>query len=354
MKRSTGSALTAWLGALGVVLALFLAPSSSGVAARSSLTVVPGSGAYGGQQVTWSGSIGVGGVQQIHLQRRGSPTSDWADVRDSTFTTEPDGSFSFVFPAPAMNGVHFRVVSDAGATPAYLFKTQHQDADLTISEATPRPSDVALPRGFAVTGERYRIAVDTKRGAAGILKPILGGREITLLFHGSGTDEWTEVDSARIGLDGLASFGPYGPGDSPQVPGFYRVVLGEWTQDGDQIGWFPSLPLYLRVVDRPRPVTNLAAAPESHRVVLTWTLSADPRRANIVIARRAGLLAPQPTAAEPSAIVATLPASTDRYTDLDIVARKTYNYAVYSVTADGIYTAAEARIETTTPLQRGR
>ncbi len=80
---------------------------------------------------------------------------------DSSFRSESDGSFQFRFPAPAMNAVYFRVVGANGSTPAYLFKTKHQDADLTIAEESPLPSDAPLPRGFAVLGERYEIAVDT-------------------------------------------------------------------------------------------------------------------------------------------------------------------------------------------------
>ncbi len=341
-----------WVPAIAVVLALFLAPSSNGAAAVASLRVAPGSGAYGGQSVTWTGSVGVSGVQQIHLQRRGNPASDWADVPDSTFVTRADGSFSFEFPAPAMNAVYFRVVSRRGSTSAYRFKTKHQDAHVTLAEATPSPADLPLPRGFAVIGERYRIAIDTVRGAAGETKPVLAGRGVTLQYRSSGDSQWSDEARGAVGSDGLTSFGPYGPGGARQMPGFYRVVLADWTDKGDRIGWFPSLPLYLRLVDRPLPVTHLAATPQSSRVVLTWSRPTDSNRANVVIARRVGRSAPAPTAAQRSHVVATLPATADRYVDLDINPQSTYKYAVYTVTADGVYTAAEARVETFTQRRK--
>lgn len=349
MKRRSMAVSTPWVPVLAVVLALFLAPSSSGAGAEASLRVTPGAGSYGGQKVTWSGNVGVPGVQQVHLQRRGNPTSGWAVVRDSTFQTAPDGSFSFEFPAPAMNGVYFRVVGDDGATPAYLFHAKHQDAELTIAEATPLPADVPLPRGFAVIGEPYRLAVDTTRGAAGETKPILAGREVTLQRRSPDGGEWSDEASTALGPDGLTSFGPYGPGAAPQKPGVYRVLLGDWTANGDRVGWFPSLPLHLNLVDRPRPVSHLAAVSLPSKVVLTWALLPDPNRGSVVIARRTGPSSPEPSAAQRWQIVATLPGTAARYVDLDVDPRRTYKYAVYTVSADGVYTAAEARLETSTP-----
>jgi hypothetical protein len=330
-----------------MALVLFLAPSSTGAASDTSLHVTPGSGTYGGQSVTWSGSVGVPGVQQVHLQRRGSPTAAWADVRGSTFRTDADGSFSFDFPAPAMNGVYFRVVGGSGSTPAYLFKTMQQDADISVAEATPLPSDVPLPRGFAVIGEAFSIAVDTARGAAGQTKPVLVGRGATLQIRGAG--EWEDLATGALTTDGSVSFGPYGPGAAPQVAGFYRVVLADWTEHGDRVGWIPSLPLYLRLVDRPQPVTTLVAAPTAHSVKLTWSLPVDPERAKVVIARRSGRLSPDPTAAKPANVVATLSAKAADFVDLDVVAQQTYKYAVYAVSADGVYSEVATRVETSTP-----
>jgi hypothetical protein len=348
MKRGHTRTVACWLPVLGIALALLLAPSSSnGAASDTSLRVTPGSGSYGGQRVTWTGSVGVAGVQQVHLQRRGNPTAAWADVRESTFRTAADGSFSFDFPAPAMNGVYFRVVGETGATPAYLFKTVQQDADVSVTEATPLPSDVALPRGFAVIGEPFSIAVDTARGAAGQTKPVLVGRRATLQFRGDGG--WEDLAAGALTTDGTVTFGPYGPGAAPQVAGFYRVVLADWTEDGDRVGWIPSLPLYLRLVHRPQPVATLVAVPTAHDVKLTWSLPVDPERAQIVVARRKGRDSEDPTAAKPANIVATLPGTAGVFVDSDVDAQATYKYAVYTVSADGVYSAVPARVETLTP-----
>jgi len=346
MRHGYRKAVACWLPVIGLVLALFLAPSSTGAASDASLRVTPGSASYGGQKVTWTGDIGGSGVQQIHLQRRGNPTSAWADVRGATFRTAADGSFSFDFPSPAMNGVYFRVVSANGATPAYLFKTVHQDADVSIAEAVPLPSDVPLPRGFGVIGETFSIAVDTMRGAAGETKPILVGRRATLQVRNAGA--WEDLATGALGRDGTVDFGPYGPGAAPQVAGFYRVVLADWTQDGDRVGWIPSLPLYLRLVHRPRPLTALVAVPAAHKVVLTWVGAVDAERTKIVIARRSGRLSVDPTAAKPSQVIATLPATAGAYVDLDVVPQLTYKYAVYAVSADGVYSEVAARVETLT------
>lgn len=246
MERRRRRTVASWLAALGMVLAVFLAPSSSGSAATPSLRVTPGSGTYGGQLLTWNGDIGSPGVQQIHLQRRGSSTAAWADVPASTFRTAADGSFSFDFPAPAMNGVYFRVVSASGATPAHRFDTVHQDAVLTISQSV---AGLSLPTGVAVLGELFSFAVDTIRGAAGDTKPVLAGRRATLQMRTG--NRWQDVAVGAIGRDGGVDFGPFGPGAARPVAGVYRVVLADWTQNGDRVGWIPSLPMQLRLVDLP-------------------------------------------------------------------------------------------------------
>lgn len=344
MKRRPLMAAACWMPVLAMAIALFLAPSSTGAASETSLRVTPGSGAYGGQRATWSGNVGVPGVQQIHLQRRGTPTSIWSDVPASTFRTNADGSFSFVFPTPAMNSVYFRVVGQNGSTPAHYFTTVHQDADVVVAEALPLPSDVPLPRGFAVLGETFSIAVDTARGASGTRTPVLLGRRATLQIRRDGG--WSAVSTGTVGSNGAVRFGPYGPGASPQVAGVYRVVLADWTSGGDRVGWMPSLPLHLRLVNRPRPVTALVAAPAAHQVVLSWALPVDPARAKVVIARRTGRDAPDPTAGKPSHIVATLGAAAGVFVDTNVDPQVAYKYAVYTVSPDGVYSKVAARVAT--------
>ncbi len=228
---------------------------------RGSLRVTPGANSYGGQLVVFSGDMG-SGQQRIFLQRRGSPSAAWADVIDprtgKNFTrlTNRDGSFRFEFPAPAMNYVYFRLHSRKADTPAHLFKSKHQDADISLIESTP--ADVPLPRGFAVVSEKFRIAVDTadhdRSGKP--TKPILVGRVVTLQVRSG--DAWKSTGiTGTVGRDGRLNFGEEARG----VPGteVYRVVMEDWTGDGDRVGWFPSVPFYLEVVRRPLPVRGLDA-----------------------------------------------------------------------------------------------
>jgi hypothetical protein len=343
-----------WGVVLVVVAALFVLPSSTGVSSmQGSLRVTPGANSYGGQQVVFSGDMG-SGQQRIFLQRRGSPSAAWAEVIDprtgKNFTrlTNRDGSFRFEFPAPAMNFVYFRVHSRKSDTSAHLFKTKHQDADISLIESTP--ADVPLPRGFAVVTEKFRIAVDTadhdRSGTP--TKPILVGRVVTLQVRSG--DAWKATGiSGTVGRDGRLNFGE----DSRGVPGteVYRVVMEDWTGDGDRVGWFPSVPFYLEVVQRPLPVRGLDAD-ETAAVKLSWALPADPERDKIVIARTVGAGAPQPTAGNPRHVLATIPGGSTSYTDYTVYSSWTFKYAVYTVSDDGIYTELPQRVTVITPDPR--
>lgn len=350
-RNRTKTALLCWLPVVAVVVALFAVPTSSGAAAPR-LDVTPGSGQYGGTSVRWTGNIGSTGEQRIWLQRRGNTTSPWADVphpktgNTASFMTQRDGSFDFFFPAPAMNFVYFRVASRSGATPAHLFQSKHQDADVSLIEQNPLPSDVPLPRGIGVIGEPYRFGVDTVNAAGGEQKPTLRGRDVTLQRRGS-DNVWRFVASGVIDQDGVLQFGPYGPGAGAQEPGYFRVRLQRWTQGGDDIGWFTSLPYHLELVHRPEPLTRLQAAPEHDKVTLTWIAPVDPLRDRIVIARTGA--SQSPTAAKEAHIIATLPPGAQQYVDRAVFPNNTYRYAVYSVSADGVYTDLEERVETFTP-----
>lgn len=345
MERAHGRALAGWTAVVGLVVALLLAPSSSGAGSNPSLEVTPGSGSYGGQRVHWQGNIGSTGVQEVHLQRRGNPTAAWADVPDSTFRTRADGSFDFDFPAPAMNGVYFRVAGARGATPAHRFETVHQDVEVAVVPSDPSAADVPLPRGFAVVGEAYSLVADTTRAAAGERKPVLAGRKVVVQVRRG--EVWSDVATGSLGRDGTVDVGRFGPGALPQTDGFHRVVLADWTEDGDRVGWFPSLPLRVRLVHRPRPLGALVAVAAANRVVLTWIAPADEERAAIVVARRSGRDSEDPSAAYPSQVVARLGAAVGTYVDLDVDPGRTYKYAVYAVSDEGVYSAVPVRVQTT-------
>ncbi|WP_183092474.1 hypothetical protein [Nocardioides stalactiti] len=348
-RRGPKTAVLCWLPVISVVAALFVMPSSSTGAERAApaLNVTPGAGSYGGQSIVFSGDIG-SGPQKVKLQRTGKLGSPWADVPDprpgpnkgetATFSTAADGSFRFTFPAPAMNEVYFRVaaVRGAAATEAHLFKSKHQDAEVDLQETIT--VDVPLPRGIAVRGEAYRLRVDTVSGARGETKPALPGRKVTLEQRDGGFN-WQFVVSGNLLADGTFRFDPRTPG--ALGTDVYRVVLENWVKNGDTVGWMPSLPYYLKVVDRPQPVRALDATPagDGYSNLLTWNVPADPTgdRSNVVIARTSGSGAPAPTAAKPANIVATLSGAATQYNDTSVFPGSTYKYAVYTRTSDGVY-----------------
>lgn len=349
------TAILCWIPVSAVVVALFVAPSSTGgVAAGGSLTVTPGAGQYGGTRVHWEGNLSSSGEQRVWLQRRGSPTAAWADVPDSFFVdkTNAKGHFDFYFPSPAMNSVYFRVKSRAGASPQHHFTSKHQDAELDVSEANP--ADVPLPRGIAVNDEPYSLAVDTVHGAEKEIKPVLQGRAVTLQLREKGAT-WTKVADGTINANGLLSFGPYGPNAAPQVAGVYRVRLENWTKDGDRIGWFLSLPFDLTLVDRPEPLTKTGTIPHETSIDLEWVLPQvpDPERDKIEIYRTMGDGATPPTADKKYQKIADLGPNATLYTDSGLVSNRTYNYAVYTVSADGVYTRVPVRYSAKTLQQRG-
>lgn len=344
-RRGRRTAVLCWLPVIALVGALFLVPGSTDAAGPRPLTVRPGTHTYGGQKVTFSGDLG-SGEQRIFLQRRGSAGAAWAGVIDprtgKAFSswTEADGEFSFDFPAPAMNSVQFRVVSRQAETVAHTFRTVHQDADVATSEVAP--AAVVLPRGIAVGGEGYYLDVDTV-GKASLNKPALTGRVVSLQTRAY-DNAWSTVETGQVGADGKVQFGSYVSGLDDD--GVYRVVLDDWTRDGFTVGWFTSLPFYLHVVARPALVQSLGAAPTSSSVTLSWTPPASPVD-RIVIARR-GSGQPHPVRDR----VASLAGTATSYLDALVLSGSHYEYAVYTVSSDGVYSRLSAGVSVDTPAAR--
>jgi hypothetical protein len=336
-----------WVPIMGLIVALFVAPSSTGAAARASLDVSPDNGVYGGQLLTFSGAVGPGD-EAIWLQRRGEAGAAWADVPDSIpkpWTTGPDGKFRFTFHAPAMNAVQFRVVSRTSETPVHTFSAEHQDADVLVREKNPAsvqwPGQTVLeplPRGFAVDGEPYEIRIDTVNRANDDKKPVLLGRGVRLELR-QPDNSWAVRDTGALDDKGFADF----TSNWASVDGVYRAVLEDWTKYSDNVGWFPSLPFYFRIVDRPLTVTGLDAAWTSPEVVLTWTLpSQDPNRHSIVVVRGAGG-GDEPTWAAPRFTAWTIPGTRAVFRDTTVLENRSYRYAVYTLSADGVYSRVAAR-----------
>jgi hypothetical protein len=337
-RRGAKGAVLGWLPVAGVLAALLLVPSSSGVevAREGSLSVTPGSGQYGGTSVQWV-ATGLPANAKAHLQRTGKLGSPWADVEGSFGIGSTDGSgrIAFDFPSPAMNSVYFRVVAGRGATEAHHFTSKHQDAELGIVELTPaeKPLPQGVSVGATVMGEPFTLVADTK-GPAKVNRPILAGRDVTLQRRVINGDDvtWVFVASGDVRHDdGKVSF-EFGPGASPQQAGDYRVRLESWRVGGDDIGWFLTYPFELRVVDRPLSASAFrATAPSDTKVSLSWNLPNDPDRTKIVIARNVG------GPANLRYVLATLPATATSYVDTSVYGSTTFNYAVYTVSEAGVF-----------------
>jgi hypothetical protein len=346
-RRGVLATVACWLPVTAVVVALFVVPSSTEAAGPRPLTVRPGADTYGGQLITFSGDMG-SGIQRIRLQRRDNLAGAWGTVisprtgKPFSTVTKANGTFSFGFPAPAMNGTYFRVASAKAVTEAHQFDTVHQDVEASTVEVDP--ADVPLPRGIVVAGEGFRVAADTvEHDRSGKpTKPILQGRVVTLQVRSG--DGWKPEATTTIGRDGRLDFGDqFLRAVTGKTPVVYRVVMANWTKNGDRVGWMPSLPLYLDVVNRPPLVRSLDAAETPSSVTLTWSAPTDP--VDRIIVARADFGRPHPVWDE----IASVPGGATQYVD-SFVFEGPYEYALYSVT-DGIYSREGAPIHVDVPAE---
>lgn len=255
------------LTALGLLVVGAPAPGAGPeAAARASLTVTPGPGAYvAGQKMTFSGSIGVKGKRRLRLQfHMNRPGDRWADVTSfKGASTDAKGRFRFTFPAPAMLGVSYRVVSGKHATPRHTFRAQSQEV-IVRAGADNR---VTVGRPFTVTVD----TAPSQKGRADLPPPVIPGRTVFLQKRVNG-DQWQIVGRDVTDARGLVTFSV-----QEDTPGtvVYRAVEDDWTRNGDRIGWFPSFPTYVEVLGAgaPRagatrltaPAARTAAAPVAGR-----------------------------------------------------------------------------------------
>lgn len=259
------------------LLTLGLAPAGTSAAlAPASLTVSPG--AYvGGQLVTFKGNLGVTGQRAIRLQyHMGRPGDSWTTIAN-VGQTQSDGSFQFTNPARSMFNIAMRVVSAGAATPKVVLNAKSQDLTLqTQSE---------LGRNKVQFGAPFTVQVDTTPQLTGrpdlIGTPVFVGRELTLQQRVDG--EWEDFTARQLtNADGLGSF-PVTPDQlaaavQQEFPLVLRVRQEDWTKDDDQVGWFPSFPTPVHVVNPPaRLAARQAPAAESPTPLTLSTLStADP------------------------------------------------------------------------------
>ncbi|MGZ5404298.1 MAG: hypothetical protein ACXWDL_06580 [Nocardioides sp.] len=240
------------------------APSAEAAASPSaSLRVTPGSGYIGGQAMRFQGNIGRTGVRRIMMQfHMGNGGDGWAQVQGFRGSTRADGSFNFVSRAPSMFGVRYRVVSGSLATPPKTFNAGSQD--LTV-EVVGRP----------VAGRPFDLGVDTtpalhRRPDTLNLRPYVG-RKLTLQRR-LGDDSWQKVGTSQVGQYGMGYFRNV----TVNKPGtvVYRVLQGNWTKGGNQIGWFPSFPTYVHVRSSAAAATTVLPSPVQRTATPTSTPAA--------------------------------------------------------------------------------
>lgn len=238
-RRLTSAVL--WVPVSAIVAALFLVPDTSDASARAgSLTVSPAVNTTGGQLLNFSGDIG-NGAQRIYLERRGSVGAQWARVPDPrpgpnhgddvSVMTQADGTFSFDFPAPAMNACFFRLANNSAETEGHQFVSVHQDVEVKGSST----ATVGVP--YVLTGDTVLRVQDNR--------PIFPGRAAELQVR-NGSDDWDTVANGTVGGDGkINDF----PALTTNVAGtvVYRIRLADYQVGGDEIGWFPSLPFSVTV-----------------------------------------------------------------------------------------------------------
>lgn len=247
--------LRATVAATAVVLAAFaaaLAPAapqvlpgqplaSAAAATTGSLTVTPNK-YLPGQALRFQGNLGITGVRPIHLEAHlGRPGDRWGDlIGGPVFRTDARGNFDFLFRAPAMINLSYRVAGGGRVTNAHLFHANQQELTLTPPKASP---DYPFYRVRA--GADFTVVVDTTpeiRTTFGT-PPAIPGRTVRLQERDSAT-EWRTIATGTTDQEGKALFTVRAPSSGTLV---LRARQDAWTEGANQIGWFASFPAYFDV-----------------------------------------------------------------------------------------------------------
>jgi hypothetical protein len=224
---------------------------------RGTLSVTP-STVVGGQAVRFTGSIGVQGRRKVNIQwHMNRPGDVWVDVVDTTHKTDRKGRFDFTFPAPSALGlpIGLRVVAGGLKTSAYQLKALPQELTVSLAGAEPDQAFYGVLPGLP-----FDVVVDTTpavRSSMGT-PPAIPGRTVNLQQRVIG-NRWQTVGTAITDTAGDATFTVGAPLVGDLV---LRARQEQWTQSGDEIGWFPSFPTYfsttlvLDLPDHPVPRTQ--------------------------------------------------------------------------------------------------
>ncbi|MDI6910759.1 hypothetical protein [Nocardioides sp.] len=227
-------------------LALVTVPSGQPAYGASAALSVSPSTYVGGQRLTWTGNVGAPGVRSLALQfHMGRPGDRWTTVAGFDARTRADGSFSFSYPAPGMFNIRYRVKAGSHVSPSRLFLAKTQD--LTLRVAGQRDNNTGEP-GLVPADRPFDIVVDTTpdnifRSPSSQGLPVFAGRTLTLQRRVDG-DTWRAVARTEVGDDGLGRFS--GLTEQAGVAVF-RVREEDYRQDGNEIGWTQSFPLWVYV-----------------------------------------------------------------------------------------------------------
>lgn len=198
----------------------------------------------GGQALRFVGRIKGAANKPLRIQTRTNRSGDnWITRSGTVGSTNGQGKFSFVYQAPNNFGISYRVRASNGRTsPLKVLEPRQQEVVLSLNGRDPQQS------GAVAAGSQYKIHVDTThkgRGDLGRPAPAFPGRELALQQRVSSTG-WTTVDVAYASAKGTATF-TRTAGEPGSV--VYRVRQDDIRSGGNQIGWFPSFPLTVRVVN---------------------------------------------------------------------------------------------------------
>jgi hypothetical protein len=192
----------------------------------------------GGQAVRFAGNIGALGVRSIHLQLHMlRPGDHWIDVPGSSFHTDLLGGFHFLFPAPSMFNIGYRVVAGSRATPRYVFNAPPQE--ITLS---PPGADTDFPFYRVSPARPFTVIADTtpEVRSSHPVPPAIPGRTVVLQER-TGAGSWRFLARQTVGLTGAVEFTLPAPGPGEQV---LRAVQKRWTKGANRIGWSASFPAY--------------------------------------------------------------------------------------------------------------
>lgn len=268
------------------IVAMFLVatapPAQTAAAQKASLDVSPR--VYvGGQRLTFDGNIGKAGKRRVHVQTHmARPGDSWVDLEGSGAMTDANGNFKFNQRAPSMFGIKLRVVSGGTATPAFVSDARSQDLTLRAISGVPGMEDnqvlVEVP---------FEIRVDTTPTITrrpDLPPPAFPGRELTLQQRVNG-NEWDTLDTTTTNQNGVGSFDVSALETGNVV---YRVRQENYTDGGNEIGWFPSFPTYVRVLPDVGPPGGGVAgrASASQGDTSTRTASRGPALGPTAVGRR--------------------------------------------------------------------